>query len=123
MSLADRIDSFPQAWKPKAGDKLVGSVSELGERESEYHQTPYPIGFHTVAKNELAKQRPSVGDRIGIKYFGKDEELGYERYRIVVEKAEPASAEPDWGAMAEETGQELQTAPSDPKRWAEQIEG
>ena len=137
MALEDRIDSFPEAWKPKTGDKLVGTVSELGERESEYHDTPYPIvtvttddgselafhGFHTVAKNELAKQRPSVGDRIGIKYFGKDEERGYERYRIVVEKAEPASSEPDWDAMAEETGQELQTAPSDPKHWAEQVKG
>jgi hypothetical protein len=64
-------------------------------------------GFHTVAKNELARQRPGVGDRIAIKYFGRDEDRGYERYRILVERAKPEPEVPDWDQMAAEAAAEL----------------
>jgi hypothetical protein len=37
--------------------------------------------FHEVLANELARIAPKVGDRIGIKYSGKDRDGGYHRYR------------------------------------------
>ena len=40
--------------------------------------------FHTVAKGELAKVQPRVGDWIGIAYHGPHPTKGYERYRIVI---------------------------------------
>ena len=49
--------------------------------------------FHTVAKRELSRLRPVPGDRIGIKYVGKDEERGYEKYRVVLERPQ-AEASP-----------------------------
>jgi hypothetical protein len=76
MNLSERLDNFAQAWKPEVGDKLIGEITDLDERENEYGV--YPIvtivtdegeelavhGFHTVLRNELAKRRPRVGDRI-----------------------------------------------------------
>lgn len=134
MDLEDRIDSFPEPWKPDAGDKLVGQVVEIGERASDYGDGSYPIvtvlteagkefsfhGFHTVAKNELARQRPRVGDRLAVKYFGKDEERGYERYRVIVEHAEPAQNEPvDWDTIEAASAAELT---GDPGAWPEGAE-
>lgn len=115
-SLFDRLDRFAEAWRPTtAGEKIVGRVVDVDLRESEYG-APYPIvtietddgvelafhGFHTVARRELAKQRPQVGDRIGIAYHGRGEPSrpgmsGAELYRIIVERAEPEPV--DWGAV------------------------
>jgi hypothetical protein len=101
MSIEERLDTMPQPWKPEAGDKLIGTVVELEERTSEYGSYPSVTvrvdngeeivfhGFHTVAKEELARKKPCIGDRIGIAYFGVDQAKGYERYRIVVEPPEP----------------------------------
>ena len=102
-SIDDRLDSFAEAWKPEPGDKLIGTVVDLDERDSAYGDEPYPIvtvetddgnelafhAFHTVARNELAKQRPAIGDRIGIAYHGKQDGKNYESYRVIVERAEP----------------------------------
>lgn len=122
-TILDRLEKDPEPWKPDPGDTLVGKVLEIEERVTEYG--PYPCvtveqadgtevlfhAFHTVAKNELAKKAPRPGDEIGIKYLGRDNELKYERYRVIVEHAEPvASVEPDWSAMAVESGAELADA-------------
>jgi hypothetical protein len=121
MSLSDRVDSFPEPWKPEPGDKLVGTVMNVGERASDYGI--YPIidvrteddeeltfhAFHTVAKNELARQRPAPGDEIAVKYFGKDEDRGYERYRVLVEKAEPKGLDAAaWDEIGKDAEQELE---------------
>jgi len=110
-SIADRLDNFAEAWKPKPGDKLIGVVVDLDERASDYDDgSPYPIvtvenddgqelafhAFHTVARNELGKQRPQIGDRIGIAYHGKPEGKSYESYRVIVEHAEPQAKAIDW---------------------------
>ncbi|HXF37595.1 MAG TPA: hypothetical protein VNO17_10520 [Actinomycetota bacterium] len=121
VDIADRVESFPEPWRPEPGDKLVGTIIELGERASEYGGS-YPLvtvmtddgrevvwhAFHTVARSELARQRPEVGDRIAAKYWGRDEDRGYERYRVLVEHRRPApSAAPDWEKVAEEAEAEL----------------
>lgn len=131
-SLDDRLDSTAEAWKPKAGEKLIGAVVDVDSRTTEYGT--YPIvtlrtdtgdelafhAYHTVAKNEFAKRQPRLGERIGIKYIGKSDK-GYEAYRIVFEAAAP----PDWdriGAEAEaeaaEAGISTETA-HDPSRQGE----
>ena len=121
-SLEDRLDTFAEAWRPKAGDKLIGTVVDLDERESEYDEEPYPIvpvrtddgqelafhGFDTVARNELAKQRPRVSERIGIAYHGVPEGRKYEAYRIIVERDEPQ--ELDWSRFAPEAEVGLEEA-------------
>jgi hypothetical protein len=131
-TIADRVESFPEPWKPKVGDKLVGHISELDERTSEFGT--YPIvtvltsdgderafhAFHTVAKNELSRQRPRVGDTLAVKYFGRDAEAGYERYRVLVEHATPIEGtEPAWERMAAESAAELSSPEDDPGAWPE----
>ena len=115
-SLAERLDTTAEAWKPEPGDKIVGEVIDVDSRTTEFGT--YPIvtlrtdeweelaihGFHTVLKREFSKARPEVGDRIGVKYLGKHER-GYESYRVVRERAHGAAL--DWdaiGAQAEQEG-------------------
>ena len=94
----------------RVGDKLIGTVVDLDERDSAYGDEPYPIvtvetddgnelafhAFHTVARNELAKQRPVVGERIGIAYHGKKDGKNYESYRVIVERTESEPKAIDW---------------------------
>ena len=56
--------------------------------------------FHSVGRNELAKQRPVVGDRIGIAYHGKPEGKNYESYRVIVERADGEPKTIDWDKHA-----------------------
>lgn len=108
MNLTDRLDSFAQPWRPEVGDKLIGEITDLDERENQYGT--YPVvtvltdegeelafhAFHTVARNELAKRRPQVGDRIGIAYHGKPEGKEYELYRVVVESDRQSPSGINW---------------------------
>jgi hypothetical protein len=96
FDLTTMLDSFPEGWRPNAGDKLIGVVIGLESRSGEYGE--YPIvsvrtddghdlafhAFHTVARGELEKLPPKLGDRIGIAYHGPHPVKGYERYRIVI---------------------------------------
>lgn len=94
-NLHDALDTqFAPAWRPAPGEKLVGTVVELGERDGPYGM--YPIltvrqadgdelavhAFHGVLQSELARIAPKHGDELGIKYEGKDQEKGYHRYRV-----------------------------------------
>jgi hypothetical protein len=122
MSLEDRLSRDPEPWRPKPGDRLVGEILSIEQRDGDYE--PYPLlsiladdgvewnfhAFHTVAKRELAKQRPAVGDRIGVRYAGKRDGANgeYDHYRILVERAEPApTAAPDWDQIAADADAEL----------------
>lgn len=112
---------FAEAWRPKPGEHLIGTVTGVDERDGDYGA--YPVitvrtetgelawhAFHTVARNELAKLRPEVGDEIGVRYGGKDAEKGYARYRVKVRKSNASSAGVDWDAMTADAEAEL---PSD----------
>jgi hypothetical protein len=124
MDLQQRLDHYPEAWRPDPGDKVVGEIIELDMLESKFGGS-YPLvvietednrqvalhGFHTVFKSELARQCPKVGDRIGVAYHGRDEKAGYERYRVVVERTEPQSNAIDWQAVDADARAELGDAP------------
>ena len=124
-TLEERLDSFPEAWRPETlGEKLIGELTELDTRESEYGE-PYPIltvlseadgveytwhAFHTMARNAVAKKNPQVGERVGIVYGGLGEATpGMNppvRWRLLVDRhpqpaatdvtePEPPTPEPD----------------------------
>jgi hypothetical protein len=108
------LDNFAAAWRPEPGDKLIGVVADLDERASQYDEDAYPVvtvetddgrelafhAFHTVARNELAKQRPQIGDRIAIRYAGRPAGKSYEAYRIVVERPDAPPRTIDWDKHA-----------------------
>lgn len=104
-SLEDRLDAPAPAWRPEPGDRLIGIVVDVGTREGTYG--PYPVvtveseedgcdlafhGFHSVARQELARLKVRVGDRIGLAYHGRRTSKGgdeYESYVIRVDREEP----------------------------------
>ena len=122
-SLADRLDSFAEAWKPEPGDKLMGRIVGLDKRVSAYDDEPYVIvtveaeessaedggkpipagaerawhAFDTIPRNELKRQRPRIGQRIGAGYHGLHAR-GYKRWKIVVEAAGETAF--DWDEVA-----------------------
>jgi hypothetical protein len=90
---------YPPAWRPKPGDVLVGFIEaydightpygevrtvmvateETGERVSLWLSS-------TVLLDQFQRQQPRPGERIGLKYLGKDPEKGYHRYRLIVDR-------------------------------------
>ena len=97
MTIEDRLNREPEAWKPQPGDRLIGTVVEVEEYRSDYGTYPMITistddgqewmfhAFHTVARTEIERKQPKPGDRIGIAYHGLSEK-GYEQYRIVLER-------------------------------------
>ena len=117
MSLEDRLEQGnAPAWRPDQtdADLLVGEIVDIDRGQSDYE--PYPIltirkedgsevafhAFHTVAKNELLKHQPNVGERIGIKYLGEvktkpgSKFSSFIGYRIKVDRA---AKEFNWATM------------------------
>jgi hypothetical protein len=104
-TLSERLANFPEPWKPTtAGETLIGETTDLDWRESEYGD-PYPIvtvcsdedgkeyawhAYHTMARNEVAKKKPQIGERVGILYGGIGEaEPGKNapvKWRLIVER-------------------------------------
>lgn len=119
-----RLSQAREAWRPAAGEQLVGTVLAITERESNYGGT-YPLivvatddgrafdvhAFEAVLLDELAKLRPRVGERVGIGYLGKHER-GYHRYRVVVDRDSQPSV--DWARYGEQAAAELADADAQP---------
>lgn len=116
----DRLDrDFAAGWKPKAGDKIVGVVVDVTERDGSYGR--YPIvtirveggdelgvhAFHEVLQSELAKVAPKPGDELGIAYLGKHAERGYHRYRVA---RAGDTATVSWGDYQGAAGDDAETA-------------
>jgi hypothetical protein len=103
----------------------VGKVIDIDTTDAGFG--PYPVvtvraehgdiaihGFHTVLKGELAKQRPEVGDEIGVKYFGILAGRKYEMYRVRVKKAQPTvPSAPDWDAIGASASADAAAEPDD----------
>lgn len=97
MGIIDRLNNPAKRWNPAPGDTLVGKVISKETRDGQWG--PYPVLFvvdgsdtewevrcsRAVLRRSIDEQGVAAGDEIGIKYFGKDEHGGYERYRVVVE--------------------------------------
>ena len=97
------LDADIAAWRPEAGDKLIGHIVniEIAGQQSVFGS--YPLltivrdttgelvnfhAFHTVARTELGRKSVGIGDRIGVKYLGLTDGGAYgtyEDYRVVVE--------------------------------------
>ena len=115
--LEDRLESgLPSAWRPDKEDPdiLIGKVVSIEQGTSEYE--PYPLvvieqddgeekavhGFHTVLKNELIRQRPQPGERIGIKYLGEQPTKPGSKFKSFIGyrvKVDRAQAEFDWSKV------------------------
>jgi hypothetical protein len=113
ISLLDRLENISEPWLHESGDVLIGEVVDIDSRESEYGRyqivvvetekgsteqggKAIPIGseraFHamrTVPRNEIAKQKPKIGERLGVKFHGTAPRGDYAAYKIRVERQSP----------------------------------
>jgi hypothetical protein len=134
LSLVERLDSVTEAWRHEPDDRLIGEIVDVDQRDSGYGVYPTVTvvteqgstenggqaiepgdervfhAFRTVPRNELAKRKPRIGDRIGIKYLGKPEGRDYEGYNLVLEQAERSELE--WPAAEPPRADELQPSPA-----------
>lgn len=114
--LEQRLEAgFAPAWRPDKEDAavLIGEVVEISKRETEYGV--YPIvtvrqedgtekaihALHSVLKNELIRQRPQPGEKIGVRYNGfvatpDGKFKGYESYTVKIERE---AKEFDWSRI------------------------
>ena len=105
-------DEPEEAWRPEPGDVVVGVIRDIDERMTQYGSCPVLViededqhkvvsvwAFHTVLRNELARHRPQVGERIAIRRLEDAEsEAGrYKRYRVLMERDKPQTF--DWGRV------------------------
>lgn len=111
-NLANRLDNFPEPWKPEPGDKLIGELVDFDTRESEYGD-PYPIltvlagdgstmdgepisgehawhAFHTMSRGEVQRKQPQIGEHVGISYYGEGRAAegmnAPKRFRLLVDR-------------------------------------
>ena len=131
---AGRLEAgLPKAWRPDKEDPdlLVGTVIEITAGQSEYTVSgKYPIlvvldeetgeekavhGFHSVLQNELLRQKPQPGERVGIKYLGEQATKpgskfkSFIGYRVKVDRVAQAF---DWNEITTEHVDEPAEAPA-----------
>jgi hypothetical protein len=92
-------DGYPEAWRPKPGEILVGFIESYDVGHTSYGEVRTVIVAEeetgrkltlwltsTVLLNLFQRHKPKPGERIGLKYLGKDPEKGYHRYHLVVDR-------------------------------------
>jgi hypothetical protein len=104
----ENASHYPPAWRfDQDGAVIVGELVGFGEFDAGYG--PYPIvtlrladgtqrAVHCqreVLSRELAKARPRIGERLGIKWLGIPEGKSYHRYVVRVDRPQGSSL--DWG--------------------------
>lgn len=104
-------DCWPSPWKPNVDEVLVGEIlsydrgftpfgevrtviirQESGEKVSLWLSS-------TVLLDLFRRYEPKVGEKIGLKYLGKDARKGYHRYRLVVDRDEANDFSPLGGEI------------------------
>lgn len=107
--LIAQLEKPSKGWLPEVGDTLVGIVTSISEaHNAEYGNYPlYEVdrgsdivqvhAFHTVLKNALERKNVQEGNKVAIRYLGRDpEKRDMGLYRVAVNKnpqSQPASVE------------------------------
>jgi hypothetical protein len=106
---------FPESWKPKPGDSIVGTLlrydtgpTSWGDRriavlkiEANESHGEYLCGVwlsHKVLVDQFKRLRPEPGELVGIKRL-PDADKGYARYVVKVDRPEVKAM--DWDAIGE----------------------
>jgi hypothetical protein len=114
----DTWTGWPAPWKPKDGDILVGFVDSYDVGHTPFgavrtcivteEATNKKVSLwlsSTVLLDLFQRHKPKPGERIGLKYLGKDEDKGYHRYRLLVDRPDEAlEFSPLGGEDREEAG-------------------
>jgi hypothetical protein len=108
-------DGYPEAWRPEPGEILVGFVVGYDEGPTSYG----PVRTVIIAREEdgqkvtvwlsstvlldlFQKQKPRPGERVGVRYLGRDKAKGYHKYHLVIDRPEPVELTPLGGEEVED---------------------
>ena len=103
-----------EEWKPQPGDELIGTITSITERESQYGW--YPV--IAIAQDEtgtvfeinaarggilddVIAHKPKPGDKIGLRFVGPQEKPNgstWDKFTVAFE--DEGNTEPDWERMA-----------------------
>jgi hypothetical protein len=109
--LDEQSNQWPDSWRPRDGEILCGRVVRYATGPTKYGTCHTCIlerddGARvsvwlssTVLLDLFRKERPKVGERVGIKSLGKHPEKGYRRWSLVVDRPD---AEPDFSPLGGE---------------------
>jgi hypothetical protein len=99
----DRWQGWPEAWRPKPGEVLVGVIDGYDVGRTPYGEVRTVLVTEERTNTKVSvwlssrvlldlfqRQKPKPGERIGRKYLGKDADKGYHRDCLVVDR--PAEA-------------------------------
>jgi hypothetical protein len=125
-----QLDEEPKkadAWRPEAGDELVGEIVGMNTRDGDGERDAYDIitvlepdgslsafhAFHSVAKSLIAEQGPRAGDKIGVRYMGQETSKSsgreYHSYRMVLDRGGRSLVD-DESVAATQAAKEADTA-------------
>jgi hypothetical protein len=113
-------EGYPEAWRPEPGEILVGFIVSYDVGHTPYGEvrtvmvaqedTGRKVSLwlsSTVLLDLFQRHKPQPGERIGLKYLGKDPEKGYHRYRLVVDRPELVELTPLGGEDVEDEAEEV----------------
>lgn len=97
-------------WRPQQhGSTLIGTLEKMDQGETEYGTSEVAHIrdnkgklwgvwlFHTVLRNEWDEADPTLGDEVGIVYFGErdGDPYSYHAYAVEVERPEEMDVPPE----------------------------
>lgn len=112
-ALDEEAEGWPASWNPEPGDNLVGTIRRYSTGPSAYGPVRTVIIERdnkervslwlssTVLLDLFKRDKPKVGERIGVRYLGKHPEKKYRRWALVVDRD---GSEPDFAPLGGEQG-------------------
>jgi hypothetical protein len=101
--------SFPEPWKPEAGETLIGIVRDRRSVDTDDGQRDVlelerPDGTRVsvwlsraVLREEIDRANPKLGDGLGIKYLGEREGKSGRPYHLYRVRRLPGDSSAAWG--------------------------
>lgn len=125
--LIERGDNdWAPCWRPKPGETLIGTVRRYDVGQNQFGEVrtvtieredgtgPVSVWLSSeVLRREFERQRPKIGERVGIRFIGRHPERQYNRWAVITDREE---GEPDFRPLGGERGdaEDLQPATQDP---------
>lgn len=119
--LKSRDGSYAPCWRPKDNETIVGPVVDFGVAQTAFGEVRVctieredgggRVGIFLsseVLRREFERQKPKVGERIGVKFCGKHPK-GYKMFVLIVDRSEE---EPNFAPLGGERGDDC--GPNDP---------
>jgi hypothetical protein len=109
--LEELDEGWPPSWQPEVGEHLLGRVRRYAKGPTAYGEVRTLVVDRDDGEGAVSvwlsshvllalfeREKPRVGERIGISYQGKHPTKGYHRYALVVDRPSRRSTSVRWAA-------------------------